>query len=278
MKLHINAGETSKRIPIFIQDSSSTTGDGLTGLLFSTSGLTWYYWREDEGNVDGTQVTLATATRGTYASGGLIEKDATNMPGFYEIGIPDAALAASSKWVTMILKGAADMAPLTLEIQLDLIDNVWNEVLTGATHNVANSAGRRLRQLQEVGQYELGLLWLDLLTGTAGTTSFENGTATNPSLTLADANTILGNLPLHGIHFGAGSSVVFVAAQENQELAGDGWIVALGGQSIAGSAIHGAVVSGISTGVPSMVNDCFLNASTFAGGDFVDFGFNQNDR
>ena len=29
------------------------------------------------------------------------------------------------------------------------IDNVWDEVLTGASHNVANSSGKRLRQIQE---------------------------------------------------------------------------------------------------------------------------------
>lgn len=118
MKFNIKPGTTNKRIAIFVQDSSSTTGAGLTGLLFSTSGLTWYYWREDEGNIDGTQVTLVTATRGTYASGGLIEKDSTNMPGFYEIGLPNAALITGAGWVTMVLRGATDMAPLALEIQL----------------------------------------------------------------------------------------------------------------------------------------------------------------
>ena len=36
MKLSIPSGTTSKRIGIFIQDSSSTTGAGLTGLVFNT--------------------------------------------------------------------------------------------------------------------------------------------------------------------------------------------------------------------------------------------------
>ena len=121
MKLEIKKGTTSKRIALFIQNSSVTTGAGLTGLLFNSAGLTWYYWRENEGNVGGTAVTLATATRGTFASGGFIEKDATNLPGFYEIGIPDAALATGADWVVMQLKGATNMAQLTLEIQL--VDN-----------------------------------------------------------------------------------------------------------------------------------------------------------
>lgn len=118
MLLSIRAGTTSKRIPVFIADSSSTTGAGKTGLAFDTASLVWYYWREDAGNVAGTAVTLATATLGTFTSGGFKEKDSTNMPGDYELGIPDAALAAGAKWVKMMLKGATNMAPLPILIEL----------------------------------------------------------------------------------------------------------------------------------------------------------------
>jgi hypothetical protein len=118
MKLKIKKGTTSKRLAIFIQDSSSGVGAGLAALLFNSAGLSWYYWRESEGDAGGTVVALATATRGTFASGGFKEKDATNLPGFYEIGIPDAALATGANWVVMQLKGAANMVQLTLEIQL----------------------------------------------------------------------------------------------------------------------------------------------------------------
>ena len=31
-----------------------------------------------------------------------------------------------------------------------LVDDVWDEVLTGATHNISTSAGKRLRQLADV--------------------------------------------------------------------------------------------------------------------------------
>ncbi len=118
MKLELKIGTTSKRIGISIADASSNVGAGLAGLLYNSTGLTWYYWREDEGNAGATQVTLATATRGTWATGGFIEKDATNLPGEYEIGIPDAALASGAKWVKMLLKGAANMVPVPIEIQL----------------------------------------------------------------------------------------------------------------------------------------------------------------
>lgn len=120
-KLQIKAGTTSKLLDVFIQDSSSTTGAGLTGLVFNSSGLTAYYYREGEGS--STLITLATMTLGTWASSGFIVIDGTNMPGCYQIGIPNAAIASGAKSVLIMLKGATNMAPLVLEIELTSTDN-----------------------------------------------------------------------------------------------------------------------------------------------------------
>lgn len=120
MKLQIKKGTTSKLLDIFIMDSSSTTGAGLTGLVYNSAGLTAYYYRE--GAASATAITLATMTLGTWATGGFVVIDGTNMPGCYQIGIPDAALATGANSVVVMLKGATNMAPLTLEI--DLVDNV----------------------------------------------------------------------------------------------------------------------------------------------------------
>lgn len=142
MKQILKKGSTSKRMAIFIADSSSTTGAGLAGLAYNTSGLMWYYWREDSGNNGGTQVTPATATRGAWTSGGFKEIDATNLPGWYEIGLPDALLAAGSYWAVMMLKGAANMAPLPVEIQLVTYDPTdGNLGLTGLSGLTAPAAG-----------------------------------------------------------------------------------------------------------------------------------------
>lgn len=122
MQLIIHKAKTSKRIPLWIQDSSSTTGAGLTALAFNTSSLVCYSWREDAGNAAGSAVTLATATRGTWASGGFVEKDATNMPGAYEFGIPDAVLASGAAWAFFLFKGATNMAPLAVLVQLSDLD------------------------------------------------------------------------------------------------------------------------------------------------------------
>jgi hypothetical protein len=119
MKLKIKRGTTSKRVRVFVQDSSSNAGAGLTGVAYNTSGLSWYYIREDQSSA--TQVTLANATVGSFTSGGFKEVDATNMPGVYELGVPDAALSAGNA-VHMILKGAANMVPCLVEIELDGFD------------------------------------------------------------------------------------------------------------------------------------------------------------
>ncbi len=120
-KLSILKGTTSKLLDIFIQDSSSTTGSGLTGLAWNTGSLVAYYYRE--GAATATAITLATMTLGTWATGGFIVIDGTNMPGCYQLGIPDAALATGAKSVVVMLKGAANMAPVLLEIELTAVDN-----------------------------------------------------------------------------------------------------------------------------------------------------------
>src|SRR6267142_1429922 len=114
MKLVVKKGTTSKRMVIFILDSSSTTGAGKTGLTNASSGLTAYYWREDTGNAGGTSISLVSATRGTFTSSGFIEIDATNLPGFYEIGVPNAVLASGAAWSVVMLKGATNMAPVAM--------------------------------------------------------------------------------------------------------------------------------------------------------------------
>lgn len=116
-KLTVSPGTTSQTIELFIQDSSSTTGAGLTGLVFNSAGLTAYYHREGAA-APATAISLVTATVGTWTSGGFKEIDATNMPGHYELGVPDAALAASAGYVDIHLEGATNMAPVPAEIQL----------------------------------------------------------------------------------------------------------------------------------------------------------------
>lgn len=117
--MKIKRGSTSVRRLIFIADSSSTTGAGLTGVAYNTSGLVAYYFAGDLSNE--VQITLASATLGTFTSGGFVEVDATNMPGWYEVGIPNAALDGGNE-VAIQYRGAADMVPVNIYIELDTVD------------------------------------------------------------------------------------------------------------------------------------------------------------
>jgi len=121
MKLSIKAGSTSQTVNIFIRDSSSTTGGGLTGLVYNSASLVAYYALPKAASVSITLATLAAVTS-AYSSGGFKEIDSTNMPGWYRFDIPDAALA-SGRFVSLHFKGATNMAPTPVEIELTGIDN-----------------------------------------------------------------------------------------------------------------------------------------------------------
>ena len=125
MKLSIIAGATSQSVNVFIADSASSTGGGKTALVFNTSGLTAYY-SFSGANATATAITLATlaAVTSAYSSGGFKEIDSTNMPGWYRLDIPNAALAtAKGRSVSIHLQGASGMAPCPIEIELTAWDN-----------------------------------------------------------------------------------------------------------------------------------------------------------
>jgi len=66
----VQLNNTSRTEYVFIQNSSSTTGAGLTGLVFNSAGLTAYYAVERGA---ATPITLVTQTAtGAYSSGGGI--------------------------------------------------------------------------------------------------------------------------------------------------------------------------------------------------------------
>ena len=112
-------GSTSQRRFIFIADTSSTTGAGLANLAHNSSGLVAYYIAGDLSNE--VQITLVAGTLGTYVSGGFVAVDNTNMPGWYEVGIPDAALDGGNQ-VAIQYRGATNMAPVNIYIELDAVD------------------------------------------------------------------------------------------------------------------------------------------------------------
>lgn len=144
-------------------------------------------------------------------------------------------------------------------------DSVWDAILSGSTYNIVNSAGRRLRALQDLGVYEGGMVWIDTVNGTAGTTDFENGTVNNPVDTIADAETIRASVGLPGFHVYPASSITFAATQQDREFVGHNYTLALGGQDIGNTFIIGATVSGTFVDTTAVLEDCIVNAVTGAG-------------
>lgn len=117
--MKIKRGSTSVRRLIKIGDTSKTDGSGLANLVYNSSGLVAYYFAGDLNNE--VQITLVSATLGSFTSGGFVAVDNTNMPGWYEIGIPDAALDGGNE-VAIQLRGATNMAPVNIYIELDAVD------------------------------------------------------------------------------------------------------------------------------------------------------------
>lgn len=92
----IAPGSTSQSIELYL---------GLTGLTFSTSGLSAYYIRNRSAPVAITLVTQ-TAT-GAWTSGGFAEISSSLTPGVYRLDVPDAAFAAGASDVTIVVRGAS---------------------------------------------------------------------------------------------------------------------------------------------------------------------------
>ena len=118
MKRKFKGGMTSLSLPVVVYDTTSTTGAGLSGLTHTTSGLVLEYRRA--GQSSWTSVTLVSKTLGTYVSGGIVASG--SRAGRYEVDIPDAAIAAGVRMVEICLRGAANMHPVDIEIELDAVD------------------------------------------------------------------------------------------------------------------------------------------------------------
>ena len=112
----VKPGRTSLTIAVFVPSTASTTGAGLTGVAYNASNFVASYWRTSAASRQ--SITLADMTLGTWASGGWKEIDATNMPGYYAFGVPNAALATGADSVVLGFRGAANMPPVSVAIDL----------------------------------------------------------------------------------------------------------------------------------------------------------------
>lgn len=153
MKLSKLAGATSEIWQLFIQDSSSSTGAGLTGLVFNSGSLTAYYHRDTD--TTATAITLVTMTVGTFTSSGFKEIDATNMPGWYQFCPPNAAIASGAKSCGFHLKGASNMAPLPIEVQLTAVNPDSATAFITGVNSVAPPTNWNLTSIDASGRLDI---------------------------------------------------------------------------------------------------------------------------
>jgi len=158
-EITITKDATSQIIPISIYDSSSLIGAKLAGLVFNSASLTAYYNRTGAAGA-ATAITLVTATKGTWVSGGFVAVDATNMPGDYELHIPDAVIASGVDSVLIQIKGATNMVPLNIKVNLTAVDlqDAVDFGLSALAGNVPQSANNNTHLATLVSTLSTGLL------------------------------------------------------------------------------------------------------------------------
>lgn len=242
MKIAIPAGTTSKRIKILIYDSSSTTGAGLTGLVYNSSGLTWYYTKD--GDPSATQVTLGTATLGTWASGGFVAVDGTNMPGVYELGIPNAAIAAGD--CHMILKGATNMVPVAIEIQTTNLPANTQQI--SGTNQTARDLGASVLVSSGTGTGQLDI--------TSGVVKANTTQVAGTAQTARD----LGASVLLSVGTGTGQVNLSGGKVPSTVAAGD-----LATDSITAASVKADAVTKIQSGIPAAIWDYLTSAAVTVG-------------
>lgn len=199
MKLFITKGSANVSIYIFIQDSSSTTGAGLTGLVYNSAGLVAYYVRP---LAAAAALSLATQTvTGAHSDGGFVEISSSNMPGWYRLDLSDAILASGVDSVGVHLKGATNMAPLPIEIQLTNFDVNSATVDVGAISGDATAADNLEAQYDTTGLAgDTFPATQSQLAGIANVGSASHRPAASYTLTTGtqSANTVAATEPLDG--------------------------------------------------------------------------------
>lgn len=116
---------------VFIQDTTSAVGAGLTGLTFGSSGLAIQTIADNEATV--TSYTAAGSTIETITTIGTFaaptatkcrfkEIDSTNLPGWYEIQVADARWAVSGARAVQACVTITGGFCAPVEIQLALFD------------------------------------------------------------------------------------------------------------------------------------------------------------
>jgi hypothetical protein len=212
-KLSILAGATSVSVNLFVQNSSSTTGAGLTAIAPAAGSLltgTKCYYTFAGANAASTQIVLTVlATVGAaYSSGGIVTIDDTNLPGVVRLDLPNAVLAAAKgRSVLVMLSGGTNMAPCVLEIELTGWDNQdgVRGGMTALPNAAAAASGGLIINGSNAGTVTLAALTITGATTHTGNVSMAAGLTITQSTLNANGISVTGNGTGHGILATSGS-------------------------------------------------------------------------
>lgn len=157
----VKGGDTD--VTTYFMMRLAADGTAATGLTATTFDL--QYTRSGAAPAAKVDATLnGNGVGGNHSDSTVIEVDATSSPGLYRVDWVDAAFAAGVREVILVVKVAtAFTEPLRVELDGPM-DAIWDEALTGAKHNVATSAGKRIRTIDAAFEVHSG-------TAQAGSTS-----------------------------------------------------------------------------------------------------------
>lgn len=133
----------------------------------------------------------------------------------------------------------ADLGKVYIRLQADgvMTSPVMNvNLLLVDAINIGTSVG-----------YALGRVWLNTVSGVAGTEPYTNGVADQAVDLIASAKTLATAVGLADFHIINGSQVDLAEDSSNESYFGDNWTLGLGGQICADLYVQGASVSGIGT-------------------------------
>jgi hypothetical protein len=212
----LRAASGNPILRVFLQDSSSTTGAGLTGLTFSSAGLavnvareldaTATLYKQASSNLE-TITTLGTYAAPTAGKARFKEFDATNMPGWYEIHLAQAQLGTgdTSRFISGHVFGATNLAPCPFEIELTSTDNQdavrggmtalpnANAEAAGGLYTRGSGAGQIAQQANGQIDANLSTIKTQAVTCAAGVTVLASvGTAATSTAQTGDSYARLG--------------------------------------------------------------------------------------
>lgn len=120
----IKRNSTSVLVQVFVPRVDATTGDiqGYTGITGAMVTKASYF---QEGATADTAFTVTgTHTVGTYTAKGWKQIDSTNLPGWYEFGVPNACLVQGFKWVNINLHYSRTTNVGDVAIHIDLLRSI----------------------------------------------------------------------------------------------------------------------------------------------------------